>query len=228
VTEAKVVLFDLDGTLLRTGGAGRRAMDQALREVGLADGLGTMRLDGMTDRAIVREAAVAHQLGCDVTVIDAVLARYLVLLEGNIAACAEAEYVVLPGVADAVRALRERGLAVGLGTGNVEPGARIKLARSGLNAHLPFGGFGSDAEDRAELLAAGVRRAEELLGLSLDPESVWIVGDTPKDVTAGKRIGAKVLAVATGHYSVDALVGTGADIVVPDLAHPDAWRDLGL
>ena len=201
-------------------------MDEALRELGLADGLGAMRLDGMTDRAIVREAAVAHGQACELAFVEAVLARYLVLLEGNIAACAE--YMVLPGVVDAVHALRAQGLLVGLGTGNVEAGARIKLARSGLNAHLPFGGFGSDAEDRAELLAAGVRRAEEQFGQSLAPEAVWIVGDTPKDVTAGRRIGARVLAVATGHYSVDALRDTGADVVVPDLAHPDAWRGLGL
>jgi phosphoglycolate phosphatase len=217
---AAAVLYDLDGTLLSTAGSGRRAMDQALRELGLADGLGAMRLDGMTDRAIVREAVLAHRLPCDELHIDRAIGRYLELLSENIEACAE--YVVLPGVARSIQALRAIGAAVGLGTGNVERGARIKLERSGLNSQLPFGGFGSDHEDRAELLRAGVGRAEASVGRTLSGEEIWIIGDTPKDVAAGKKIGACVLAVATGRYSVEELRACGADVSVPDLAHPDA------
>jgi phosphoglycolate phosphatase-like HAD superfamily hydrolase len=220
----RAVLFDLDGTLLTTGGAGRKAMDLALREHGLHDGLGAMRLDGMTDRAIVREAARAHRLPCAEEAIDRALERYLQHLERNIAACTE--YVVLPGVDAAVQALRARGAAVGLGTGNVERGARIKLERSGLNAHLTFGGFGSDAEDRAELLRAGVRRAEALLGTALPAAEVWVVGDTPKDVAAARRIGARVLAVATGHYDLAALRACEPDVAATDLTQPEALAAL--
>jgi len=221
---AAAVLFDLDGTLLSTAGSGRRAMDQALREHGLADGLGAMRLDGMTDRAIVREAVTAHRLACEEAHIDRALERYLELLRENIAGCGE--YVVLPGVAEAIRTLRARGAAVGLGTGNIERGARIKLERSGLNPELPFGGFGSDHEDRAELLRAGVRRAEALVGRALEVGEVWIVGDTPKDVAAGKKLGACVLAVATGRYTVEELAACGPDVAVPDLAQPEALDGL--
>lgn len=225
MTQAAAVLFDLDGTLLTTGGAGRRAMDGAVREVlGLPNGLGAMRLDGMTDRGIVREAVHLAGRACTEAEIDRVLERYLELLHGNIESCTE--YVVLPGVSEAVQALRERGLAVGLGTGNVERGARIKLERSGLNPHFPFGGFGCDAEDRAELLAAGVRRAEAALGRKLSAAEVWIIGDTPKDIAAARRIGARVLAVATGHWDVEALRAHAPDALVPDLSHPDALARL--
>ena len=222
---AAAVLFDLDGTLLSTAGAGRRAMDQALRAHGLSDGLGAMHLDGMTDRAIVRAAVHAHGRASHDAEIEAVLGRYLALLTESVAACAE--YVVLPGAAALVVALAGRGVAVGLGTGNVERGARIKLQRSGLNAHLPFGGFGSDHEDRAELLRAGVRRAEAVVGRALQGGEVWIVGDTPKDVAAARAIGARVLAVATGRYSEDALRACGPDAALPDLTHPDVQRLLG-
>lgn len=226
MTQPAAILFDLDGTLLTTGGAGRKAMDQALREVlHLPQGLGAMRLDGMTDRAIVREAVVAAGQPCDAPHIDAVIARYLELLEESVAQTPE--YVVLPGVVPLLHALAAAGRQVGLGTGNVEPGARIKLSRGDLNGHFAFGGYGGDAEDRAEMLAIGAQRAAARLGRLLHPHEVFIVGDTPKDVAAGKKIGARVLAVATGNYSLEALAACGPDAVVQDLTAPEVLSLLG-
>jgi phosphoglycolate phosphatase-like HAD superfamily hydrolase len=217
--DALAALFDLDGTLLKTGGAGKQAMDRALLEVlGLPEALAKIHLDGMTDRAIVREAvdALRLQQRCTEDEIDRVLERYLALLAAAMPDCAS--YQVLPGAEVLVKALHGRGWAVGLGTGNVERGARIKLQRSGLNPHFAFGGFGCDAEDRAALLAVGVQRASERLGRALRPEQVWIIGDTPKDIAAARAIGARVLAVATGRFSADELAKHQPDSVVAELS----------
>jgi phosphoglycolate phosphatase len=224
---ARAVLFDIDGTILTTAGAGKRAMSGAIEEVlGLTDPLADFHLDGMTDRAIVRRAADARRASnCTEREIDAVLERYLARLAESLPSIAD--YVVLPGVDALARALASRGVAVGLGTGNVERGARLKLERSGLNPVLRFGGFGDDAEDRAALLAVGLERARARCGGQLEPGELWIIGDTPKDVTAGKAIGARVLAVATGRYSVDDLRACGADVAAATLAEVDAVAVFG-
>jgi phosphoglycolate phosphatase-like HAD superfamily hydrolase len=216
---AAAILFDLDGTLVSTGGAGKRSLEQAVAEVtGVVGGVTRLRLDGMTDRAIVREAVRSGRPEgsntCSEEEIDRVLERYLPILASGIATT---EYRVLPQVAEQLGLLASRGLAVGLGTGNVEQGARIKLERGDLNRLLPFGGFGSDSEDRAQLLRTGILRASTLLGRSLDPAEVWIVGDTPKDIAAARAVGARVVAVATGGFSVQELESHRPDVTLPDL-----------
>jgi phosphoglycolate phosphatase-like HAD superfamily hydrolase len=214
---ARAILFDLDGTLLTTGGAGKRALGQALYEVlGLPDALAHLHLDGMTDRSIVRQAVdAARPRPCAEAEIDAVLERYLEHLARALPTCVE--YTVLPGVSALIERWNARGLALGLGTGNVERGARIKLERSGLNPHLRFGGFGCDAEDRAALLAVGLGRASQACGRTLAPGEVWVVGDTPKDIAAARAVGLRVLAVATGRYSEAELAAHGPDAVVATL-----------
>jgi phosphoglycolate phosphatase len=224
---ARAILFDLDGTLLTTGGSGKRALSQALHEVlALPDALAQIHLDGMTDRSIVRQAVdAARRERCSEVEIDAVLERYLVLLAEALSRCSE--YVVLPGVVALIERLAARGLGLGLGTGNVERGARIKLERSGLNARLTFGGFGDDAEDRAALLAVGLRRAQAAAGRDLAPEEVWVIGDTPRDVLAARAIGVRVLAVATGRYPEAALARHSPDAVVARLDAPEVEACLG-
>ena len=105
---------------------------------------------------------------------------------------------------------------LGLATGNVEAGARIKLERGGLNGYFSFGGFGSDSEDRTEVVAAAARRASAL-GASATPDRTFVIGDTPRDVLAGKAAGFRTIAVGTGNYSTEALRVTGADLVIEDL-----------
>ena len=128
----------------------------------------------------------------------------------------------LDTIADRAAALVHSGMVVGLGTGNVESGARLKLAPSVLADRFDFGGFGCDAEDRAELLAIGSERGARALGVSRAECRVVIVGDTPLDVAAAQRIGAECLAVATGGHDVDELSHAGADLALETLADPRA------
>lgn len=224
-------LLDVDGTLVSCGGAGRRSLERSLaHHCGPIDGaLAPLRLDGMTDRRIVREALGLLRQPFSEERCDAVLARYLLHLEEEIAAPG---YEVLPGVVDALEGLRARGALYGLCTGNVVDGARVKLARGGLDRYFEWGpaapgGFAADGEAREQIVLAAVRRASTCLGRPLDPGEALVVGDTPRDVEAAHLAGCPVLGVATGRYDAAALRAAGADFVAPALAHPDARRLLG-
>lgn len=225
--EPRVLLFDVDGTLIRSGGAGSRALERAVAE---AFGLGPVKASfsfaGGTDRAIFRR--LLRECGVEPTedALARTVAVYLAILEEEIAAAAA--YRVNPGIEPALEALAGRAaahaasLAVGLGTGNVEAGARIKLARADLNRHFAFGGFGCDDEDRAALLRAGAARGAARLGAAPGACRVLVIGDTPRDVAAAHAIGARCLAVATGGATPDALAAAGADYVFDSLAAPGA------
>jgi phosphoglycolate phosphatase-like HAD superfamily hydrolase len=193
-----VLLFDVDGTLVSTGGAGRAAIDRAFHvHTGRADACDAIAFGGMTDRAIVRAGLVAIGVEATAALIEAILATYLEHLGDAIASAPS--YVVHAGVEQALDAAHaRRGVAVGLGTGNVREGARIKLDRVGLYRRFAFGGFGCDHEDRAALLAVGARRGAAEIGAPVEACRVVVIGDTPRDVSAGRAIGAEVLAVATG------------------------------
>jgi phosphoglycolate phosphatase-like HAD superfamily hydrolase len=133
---------------------------------------------------------------------------------------------VLPGVKALVEHLAGRADTVlALGTGNLERGARCKLAPHALNEYFPTGGFGSDAEDRTEVLRFGHRRAEERARAPIPAEHVFVIGDTPLDVAAARRAGFRSVAVATGNSSVDVLRGSGPDAVMPDLTHALVWLE---
>jgi phosphoglycolate phosphatase-like HAD superfamily hydrolase len=223
-----VTLFDVDGTLVHAAGAGRRSIERALAErCGALDGrLAPLRLDGSTDRLIVRDALALLDHPFDEGACDAILARYLVLLAAEISAPG---YRVLPGVPGALEALRARGALVGLCTGNVAEGARLKLARGGLDHHFAFGGggvygFAEDGEARERIVEAALRRASLRLGRPLHPREALVVGDTPRDVEAARHAGCAVLAVATGRYGADELGACGADHVVETLEDPAAGR----
>lgn len=218
---ATVVLFDVDGTLVSCGGAGRRALGAAFRERYGRDDVLDFPLGGLTDRAIVRMGLCAAGAADDEAAIDALIARYLELLPDLVRD--STAYRVLPGVLDFVASLsRQAGLAIGLGTGNVRAGAYTKLARADLGRHFAFGGFGCDHEDRAELLAVGARRGAEVLGASVTECRLLVIGDTPRDVRAAHAIGARCLAVATGDHTPAELLESGADHVVPELGAPAA------
>jgi phosphoglycolate phosphatase-like HAD superfamily hydrolase len=216
-----VILFDVDGTLVLAAGAGRRSLEAALAEAcGPLDGrLAPLRLDGMTDRLIVREAFGLLGREFSEAACDAVLARYLEHLARELGHPA---FSVLPGVVDALEALGARGAAYGLCTGNVAPGARLKLARGGLDRYFDWSeagvhGFGDDGEARELLVHAALARASARLGRRVEPREVLVVGDTPRDVAAAHHAGCPALAVATGRFTADDLAAAGADFVAPDL-----------
>jgi phosphoglycolate phosphatase len=225
-----VYLFDIDGTLVSAGGAGRRAFERAVSEhCGEVSGaLSGLRLDGMTDRLIVREALRLLGRRFEEAFCDALLARYVMHLETEIHGQG---YAVLPGVVDALDALRARGALVALCTGNVVEGARLKLARGGLDRYFEWGasavcGFASDGEDREHVVRAALRRASERLGRAVAPREALVIGDTPRDVVAAHAVGIPVLGVATGRYTEAELRAAGAEHAAATLTETGARRVL--
>jgi len=220
----KIVLFDVDGTLLWTDGAGRRAIHRALREVlAIEHPAAGFRFDGRTDPEIVRLLAAASGRAHGPDVVATVLARYVALLEDELSRPGH-RTTVYPGVFDLLAALERRDDCVaGLLTGNIVDGARLKLQSGGLDmARFRVGAFGSDHADRAELPAIAQGRVKEALGILATGKDVVIVGDTPADVACGRGIGARAIGVATGSYSVPELLAVGAYTAFADLSDTDA------
>lgn len=216
----RLVLFDLDGTLLWTDGAGRRAIGRALEQtIGATGPIETFRFDGRTDPEIVTRLAEAAGGSGARAPVAAILDRYVELLEEELARPGR-RLRVMPGVSALLQELEARADCVlGLLTGNVLEGARLKLRAVGLAPErFRVGAFGSDSADRGALPRIAQRRSLELLGLEVGGPDVVIVGDTPSDVECARGIGARVVAVATGAYSTEALRAAGADAVFDDLS----------
>jgi phosphoglycolate phosphatase-like HAD superfamily hydrolase len=216
----KLVLFDIDGTLLTASGAGKRALDRALRDVyGTAGPIDAYDFRGGTDPQIVRD--LLRLAGLDDAAIGAsepaLYRRYETLLEAEVG---DGRGVSLyPGVRDLVEALVSRADAVvGLLTGNIEAGARIKLLPTGLWPHFRLGAYGSDDGDRTRLPRVAAGRAEALIGRTFGGPDTVIIGDTPRDIGCARAFGATAIAVATGWHTVDDLVAHRPDHVFPDLS----------
>lgn len=215
MTEA--VLFDIDGTLLVTGGAGAVAWRRAFREMhDIEANIDEHTHAGMTDpeiAAIVFREVIGRE-GSAAERTEAI-AGYLAHLKQ---AVEESQgYRVMPGVEDLLLRLSREGVLLGIVTGNIEAAAHIKLARGDLNRFFAFGGYGSDSSDRTELTRKAVERAGQVAGKDLDLSATLAVGDTPRDVKAGHGAGLRVAGVATGRYSVAELEGAGADWAIPDV-----------
>ncbi len=216
----RLVLFDVDGTLVDSGGAGRAALGRAMvRVFGEAGPIDTFDFHGRTDPSIVRGLLRAQ--GREDAWIDArmheVWAPYLELLAEELAA-RNGRAHPYPGAAELLARLAERsGVTLGLVTGNLEEGARRKLAAAGVRAPFRVGGYGSDAERRDDLPPVALRRAAEL-GLRFQPADVWVVGDTPADIQCGRASGLRTLAVATGRHAAATLREHGAEVVVEDFS----------
>jgi phosphoglycolate phosphatase-like HAD superfamily hydrolase len=214
------VLFDIDGTILWSDGAGRRAVFQSLEEHFGNSGPGEHRFDGKTDPQIVREL-MRHAGVADADIdarLDEVLGRYLALLRDELAAQEHGRHV-FPGVHELLDTLEARDdVVLGLLTGNIHEGAHAKLAAVGIDPErFVVGAFGSDHHDRPELPEIARRRAERVLGQPISGRDVVVIGDTPADVACGVSIRARAIGVATGRYSVDELRACGAAAVFPDL-----------
>jgi phosphoglycolate phosphatase-like HAD superfamily hydrolase len=220
---AKLILFDIDGTLLHTHGAGRRAIHAALlAEFGAVAG-GGVRFDGKTDPQIVRELLeeAAHPHSGDDDRIAAVCRRYVDLLKDELAA-PETRTLVYPGVRPLLDLIEARSDAVlGLLTGNVEEGARLKLSAAGIAPErFKVGAYGSDHAVRASLPAIAAARAVPLFNRVPRGDEIVILGDTPSDMTCGLSVGARAIGVATGSFTVDDLAAAGAFAVFPDFGDP--------
>jgi phosphoglycolate phosphatase-like HAD superfamily hydrolase len=220
MTEPQAVLFDIDGTLISTGGAGARSWRYAFDELhGIPADIGEFTDAGMTDPTVARltfKSAVGHDPSPRelATVMAAYLDRIPYEVEHS------EKYRVLDGAEDLLRRLGREGILLGITTGAVEAAAHMKLSRAGFNRYFPFGGYGSDSGDRIELTKRALERGAMLLGHPLDPAGVLVVGDTPKDLDAAHGAGCVAVGVATGHYSREQLAEAGADHVLDSLRDP--------
>ncbi len=228
----KLVLFDIDGTLLSTDGAGRRAIRRALLdETGMAGPIESYRLDGKTDPQIISEllSLAGHPAAGDDARIAAVCRRYVAQLRIELATSPGATRL-LDGVRELLDALqpheRAEGALVGLLTGNLAAGAALKLGAAGLDpARFAVGAYGSDSPRRTDLPAVAAVRAAALAGRPFAGGDIVIVGDTPADVACGRPLGARSVAVATGSYDAAALRAAGAAQVFDTLADTAAVLD---
>lgn len=222
----RLILFDIDGTLLWTNGAGRRAIHRALvDEMGTAGPIDGYRFDGKTDPQIVRELMelAGHPDWQSDERITAVCRRYVELLTAELAKPTQATRIY-PGIKELLAALEPYEASatpqalVGLLTGNVESGAALKLRSAGLDpARFAVGAFGSDSHARADLPAIAAQRAAQRTGRQFTGADLVIVGDTPDDVACARPMGARTVGVATGFYSTAALQDAGATHVFENL-----------
>lgn len=213
----RAALFDIDGTLLHTGGAGAIAWQRAFRELhGIDANIAEHTHAGMTDPEIA-EIVFREVIGRDGSAAERAeaITAYLGHLEA--AVNESTGYRVMPGIEEILPRLAGEGVLLGIVTGNIEPAAQIKLARGNLNRYFSFGGYGSDARDRTELTKKAVERGGEVAGAPLDPATTIAVGDTPRDVIAGHGAGIRVVGVATGSYSVEELRDADADWAIENV-----------
>lgn len=220
----RVILFDIDGTLIHTNGAGRDALNVALsREFGVTDPH-PVDLSGRTDRGICRELFEIHGIPQTEENWDRFRHAYLEALDEHLH---QRQGMVLPGVNDLVGSLKQQAnVALGLLTGNIREGARRKLARYGLAGHFAFGGFGDDHCERDDIAREALAASRRHCGDHVCADDIWVIGDTPLDVRCARSIGARVIAVATGFATVEALAACEPDLLAPSLADTRALVQL--
>ncbi|MGH7945286.1 MAG: HAD family hydrolase [Opitutaceae bacterium] len=220
-----LLLWDIDGTLISSGGAGMRALQLALRNVfGVEGSLADIDFAGRTDTWIMREIFRKFGLPATEENFSRFFNGYVSALPGELSnphAC------VLPGVREILHAASARGgIAQGLLTGNMRRGAQLKLAYHGLWDHFAFGAFADDSEHRNELGSHAITRALERHRVNFAADDIWVIGDTPHDIACGKFIGARTLAVGTGGASMDELLSHQPTAVLENLADTAAVLDL--
>jgi len=218
----RLVLFDVDGTLVHTGKAGSQAFAKTFAtEFNARDGIEKIRFAGRTDVSLVREFFGHHRIPATPENFERFFSRFVFWLDQIVTQSQGEVCRGVPQFLDDLRALPQAPV-LGLLTGNIRLGAEIKLRRYGLWELFSFGGFADDHEDRNHIAAAAFERGRRVLGRDLRPEEVVVVGDTPFDVRCGKFIGARVLAVATGGARLDELKPLAPDWAVADLTQVSA------
>jgi phosphoglycolate phosphatase len=238
-TIRKLVLFDIDGTLVLTGGAGIRAMNHACEElVGHRQALANIPVAGRTDRIILTDVLRQAGRNFDDGLLDQLRDRYTESLRDEIERPGRTQNFealgsrgglkgVMPGVRELLDTLEQRDdIFLGLLTGNFEAGARIKLEHFDLWRYFRCGAFGDDSADRNELVPYALRRARQCGVPDLSPAHILVVGDTPHDIACAHAAGAVPVAVATGGFTADQLRSHGADIVFQDLSCSEEFLKL--
>ena len=216
----KLILYDIDGTLVTTGGAGVRSLNRAFDTLfGIRDAFKDIAMAGKTDAQIMKEGLSVHGFQAMDGNLSKMEDMYLQYLREEIE---NPQRGIMPGIKESLDLFNQKGMALGLLTGNLEKGAKIKLGPFGLNEYFIDGAFGSDHEDRDELLPIAIRKFANR-GLDFKPRDCIIIGDTPRDVQCAKIHGAQCIAVATGPYSKEALLETEADIVLDSLREKEAY-----
>ena len=214
----KLILFDIDGTLISSGGAGIRSLNRAFHRLfGIDNAFEGISMAGKTDIQIMKEGLKFYGFPHMDGNIRAVVGSYLEFLKDEIN---NPRLKFKPGIKEVLDFLKRQGMVLGLLTGNLEKGARIKLGPLGLNEYFPDGAFGSDHEDRDELLPIAIKKFSKM-GFEFTLKDCIVVGDTPRDVRCAKVHGARCIAVATGPYSKEELLATDADVVFDTLVDID-------
>jgi len=221
----KLLLWDIDGTILHTGKAGETALGRAMEKLyGINRGLQGLEIAGRTDKWIVEQLLGRDEKPNGPEEVGQFLDVYVELLADELP---RRNGGLHPGVLGILEEAHQRPeLVQALLTGNIEKGARLKLTRYGVNHFFDFGAFADDSSIRNELGPHAKRRAQEKHGEEFPPERIFVIGDTPHDVACARAIGAKAIAVATGSFTKRQLKDCGADAVFTDLAHPKAFFDL--
>ena len=221
-----LVLFDVDGTLILTGGAGMRAFYRAMtRLFDISVDREVIRPDGKTDPLILRE--LLQHFGIEDRLNDRtrdlLFATYLSFLDDEMSRAKNSGLIrILPGAKELLEMLSgQPDFFVGLVTGNLEQGAHIKLKNAGLDGFFRFGGYGSDSEDRTILTRIGINRGMKMLA-PMKVDGIFVIGDTPLDIIHGHAAGARVIAVASAKYGLDELKTNSPDLLVPDLTSAES------
>jgi phosphoglycolate phosphatase-like HAD superfamily hydrolase len=214
-----VCLFDIDGTLIASGGAGKAALEAALAdEFGIDHLIEKLQLSGRTDRAIIADLFRLHVIDDTPENHERLRDAYLRHLPHYLARCAGH---VLPGIAELLVHLSGRDdVAIGLLTGNVRAGAQVKLGYFGLHHYFAFGGFGDHHLDRDDVAREALDAVRRRLNGSVNLERIWVVGDTPLDIRCARCIGVRAVAVASGWHSLDELAEHQPDLLLADLSNP--------
>jgi len=215
----RLVLFDIDGTMLLTNHVGITAFDRVLKsQFGVPNGTRGLNFAGRTDTGLIREIFLKHGIAVTEENRERFLVAYLHFLAEMLPHCSG---VVCAGVAGLMEEMKSLPTppTLGLLTGNFRLGAELKLRQFGLWDDFVLGAFAEDHEDRNLIAAAALERGRAMLGPDLKGEEIVVIGDTPHDITCGRAIGAKVLAVATGNFSVKELAALKPDWTLPDLTH---------
>ena len=219
----KLILYDIDGTLVSTGGAGTRSMNSAFHRLfGIEDAFRDIPMAGKTDFQIMREGLKTHGLPYMDGNVEKMMNGYIEFLQIEIN---NPHKHLMPGIVESLEVFQNMGMSLGLLTGNLEQGASIKLGAFGINRYFIAGAYGSDDEDRDKLLPVAIKKFGEK-GYAFDAKDCIVIGDTPRDVQCAKVHGAQCIAVATGPYSKEDLMHTEADIVLESMEDSDQYMGL--
>ncbi len=224
MTIRKMILFDVDGTLLATGGVGADALNHAFHEIfGIEEAWQDIIPDGKTDPVIIEEMAV-QTLGRSLELSEYEQLCTLYLKHFEVKLKDAPRFRLMPGVTPLLEALAARGdILLGLATGNFESAAWMKVERGGIRHFFKFGGFGSDSRDRGELTRTGVLRGLEFLGEGFSTRDIFVVGDTLFDVHAARKAGVRSVAVTTGRFSAQDFNPLAPDGILADLSDARAF-----